>query len=307
MPLLKFLTFKKPQLSAAEIIISSFGAFVGISLIAEISFFFTGFHGAMMLIPSMGASAVLVFAVPQGPLSQPWPLIGGNLLSAAVGVSCYHLYLWHWLPSVFITAGLAVGLAIGLMLLTRSLHPPGGASALVAVVGGDAIHALGYQYLLTPVLLNVLVIFTVALIFNNFFYWRRYPTSLNRFSAKSPQASHQQVQLIDKQKISESLKELDLVMDVSVEELQYLMTRTLQKMELGQFSELILQRGQFYSNGKTGQALSVRQIVDESPSENPAHDMVVYRIAKGQGCGISDSCTRQEFHRWATLQVFPTK
>ncbi len=304
MSLLNTLAFKKPQLSAAEIIISSFGAFLGISLIAKISFFFTGFHGAMMLIPSMGASAVLVFAVPQGPLSQPWPLIGGNLLSAAVGVSCYHLYLWHWLPSIFITAGVAVGLAIGLMLLTRTLHPPGGASALV---GGDAIHALGYHYLLTPVLLNVLVIFTVALIFNNFFYWRRYPISLNRFSTKAPQASAQQLQQIDKSKLQESLKEMDLVIDVSVDELQYLMTRTLQKMKVEQFAELTLQRDRFYSNGKTGQALSVRQLVDESPSDNPDYDMVVYRIATGQGAGLSDSCTRQEFLHWAKWQVLPKK
>lgn len=106
----------------------------------------------------MGASAVLVFAVPHGKLSQPWALFAGQLSSAFVGVSCYIL-----VPNLFLAAGLAVGLAIGVMHVLRCIHPPGGATALVAVVGTSQIHTLGFEYLLTPVLLNTLIIFLLHL------------------------------------------------------------------------------------------------------------------------------------------------
>ena len=92
------------------------------------------------IVPSMGASAVLLFAVPHSALGQLWNVIGGHLISAAIGVACY-----QWLPSNGIAAGASVGLAIGAMYYTRCIHPPGGATALAAVIGGQNIHALGYR------------------------------------------------------------------------------------------------------------------------------------------------------------------
>ena len=83
------------------------------------------------IVPSMGASAVLLFAVPHSALGQLWNVIGGHLISAAIGVACY-----QWLPSNGIAAGASVGLAIGAMYYTRCIHPPGGATALAAVIGG---------------------------------------------------------------------------------------------------------------------------------------------------------------------------
>ena len=92
------------------------------------------------IVPSVGASVVLLFAVPHSVLGQLWNVIGCHLISAAIGVACY-----QWLPSYGIAAGASVGLAIGAMYYTRCIHPPGGAKALAGVIGGQNIHALGYR------------------------------------------------------------------------------------------------------------------------------------------------------------------
>jgi len=123
----------------------------------------------------MGASAVLLFAVPHGPLSQPWPVLGGHFVSALVGVACTKA-----IAQPMLAAPVAVGLAIGSMHYLRCIHPPGGATALSAVVGGEPVHQLGFHFVLTPVLWNAAVILLVALLFNYPFTWRRYPLALAR-------------------------------------------------------------------------------------------------------------------------------
>lgn len=122
-----------------------------------------------LLIAPMGASAVLLFAVPASPLAQPWSLIGGNLVSALIGVACAKL-----VADPLSAAALAAAGAIGAMFALRCLHPPSGAVALTAVLGGPAIHALGFQYLLAPVGLNSLLLLLGALLYNNLTR-RRYP------------------------------------------------------------------------------------------------------------------------------------
>lgn len=123
----------------------------------------------------MGASAVLLFAVPHGQLSQPWSVFGGHILSAIVGVTCA-----RWIPNEMLAASTAVGAAIGVMYYLRCIHPPGGATALVAVIGGEGIHSLGYQFVITPILINVCVMLVVAVLYNYLFAWRRYPISLHQ-------------------------------------------------------------------------------------------------------------------------------
>lgn len=115
-----------------------------------------------LLIAPLGASAVIVFTLPASPLAQPWPLVGGNVVSALVGVSCA-----RWVPDVAIAAPLAVAAAIAVMFILRCLHPPGGAVALSAVIGGPATHALGYQFAWVPVGLASVVMLAAALVFNN--------------------------------------------------------------------------------------------------------------------------------------------
>lgn len=123
--------------------------------------FLPGIAGPFLLA-SMGASAVLLFVVPSSPMSRPWPFVGGHLISALVGITCAQTIAD---PSV--AAALAVAGAILAMHLLRCLHPPGGAAALLTVVGGEGVHQLGYQFIVTPLAINLAVMLGSAL-----FYWR---------------------------------------------------------------------------------------------------------------------------------------
>lgn len=173
--LYKILGITRTPVSHAEKIISTLGSFIGIYCVFLISQWAVGSNAAALIVASMGATTVLLFAVPHGPLSQPWSIIGGHTLSAIVGISCA-----KYIPNTLLAASLAVGLATGVMYYLRCIHPPGGATALSAVVGGEAVHQLGYQYIITPVLLNVIVILLVGIIFNYAFSWRRYPAFLHK-------------------------------------------------------------------------------------------------------------------------------
>jgi len=157
-----------------ENVLSLVGGFLSIFFIFTISYWLLDPEIAVFIVPSMGASAVLLFASPHVPFSQPWNVFAGHLLSAAVGVAC-----WQWIPNFTIAASASVGLAIGVMYLTRSIHPPGGATALAAVIGSERLHHLGYAYILEPIFLNTVTILAVAIIFNGLFKWRRYPAHLN--------------------------------------------------------------------------------------------------------------------------------
>lgn len=124
-----------------------------------------------LLIGSFGASAVLAFGAPLSPLAQPRNLLGGHLLSALVGVGCQMLL--GDLPVV--AATLAVSSAIALMHATKTLHPPGGATALIAVIGGEGIHQLGWGYVLLPCGGGALLMLLAALVVNNLSGRRRWP------------------------------------------------------------------------------------------------------------------------------------
>ncbi len=288
--------FNSKSVSLAEKAVSTIGAFIGIALIAFVSFQFTNLQGAALIIPSMGASAVLLFAVPHGKLSQPWSLFGGHIVSAVIGVACS-----AYIPDLYISAGLAVGLSIAMMHLLNCIHPPGGATALAAVVGGAGIHALGFNYVLTPILLNVVIIFLVAIIFNNFFPWRRYPVSMMRFvSTPKKIVTSATVSEVD---VQNAIQTMNIIVDVTDKELVRLCDLALQyasenRAEIG---SIII--GHYYTNNKRGLEWSVRQIIDEQRSENTEHDIVIYRIVEGQGLRSSGSCTRKEFAAWAAKRL----
>jgi len=296
----RFMAIESESISTAEKLVATIGGVLGITLIAYISYQVTGASGAALIVPSMGASAVLVFAVPHGKLSQPWPLIGGNLVSAIVGVSCYKL-----IPDPFIAAGLAVGLAIGFMHVLGCIHPPGGATALAAVIGGPAINSLGYSYVISPILLNVTIIFIAAILFNSVFPWRRYPVAaMMRFTDKRPAGDAGEAMVVNKQAIEQALADMDLVMDVTTEDLQRVIQLSLDHAQHNQLTPQQIKLGHFYTNGKHGPEWSVRRIIDESCSSDPKKDMVIYRVVEGQGFNTADSCTRAEFARWAAREVF---
>lgn len=160
----KFRLFR-PILAGAtlrERIIACLGALAGITLTGLICgwFFGEGPHIPLIVAP-MGASAVLIFAVPASPLAQPWPVIGGNTISAFMGVLAAHL-----IPDPVIAIGVGVSLAIAAMSVTRSLHPPGGAAALTALIGGPAVTSAGFLFPLFPVGLNSLILVALGIGFH---------------------------------------------------------------------------------------------------------------------------------------------
>lgn len=170
----KYVIYRQTLINPADHIWAFLGAFVGIAAIGYIQGLFLEELPNLFLIGSFGASAVLVYGASNSPLAQPRNLIGGHLLCAVVGVNLALLFPnpeLHWL-----TASLAVSLSIVIMQITKTMHPPGGATALIAVIGGEKVRELKYLYILSPVLSGVLIIFVVGMIVNNLSKNRRYPT-----------------------------------------------------------------------------------------------------------------------------------
>jgi CBS-domain-containing membrane protein len=280
--------------SHREKFLSAVGAFVGMLGVAGVSQLVLGGLSPPLLLASVGASAVLLFAVPHGPLSQPWPLFGGHLVSAAIGVTVAHAAF----PPL-LAGALAVGLAVAAMYYLRCIHPPGGATALTAVIGGPAIHDLGYQYLLTPVLLNVVVVFVTALAFNYPFAWRRYPAALKvrRAQEETPYRPIEHADFVY------ALSQLDSFVDVSEEDLL-----RIYELATGQAARRHVQPdqvhvGHAYSNGLTGEEWQVREVVDESGRNDPVRDQVIYKVAAGKDARATGVMTRADFARWAKYEV----
>ncbi len=160
-----------PRVGREEVIWSWIGAFIGIGAVGWLDQHFLTGTDLTLMLGSLGASAVLLFGTPRSPLAQPRNLIGGHALSALVGVASWQLLQAEpWLAQA-----VAVATAIALMHLTRTLHPPGGATALIAVIGSAQIHALGFLYVLIPATLGPLILLVVALVVNNIPRTRRYP------------------------------------------------------------------------------------------------------------------------------------
>ncbi|MBQ0908109.1 HPP family protein [Flavobacterium sp. F-328] len=167
----KYILYKETLVDFKEHFWAFLGSFIGIGLIAYLQSRTLPNSDVVYLIGSFGASSVLVYGVIQSPLAQPRNLIGGHLISAIIGVS-----VCKFVPDiVWLTAPLAVSLSIVFMQMTKTLHPPGGATALIAVTGSSEIKNLGYWYVFSPVLTGVLILLAVALVFNNMTTNRQYP------------------------------------------------------------------------------------------------------------------------------------
>lgn len=169
----KYVLYKETSLDYIENFWSFIGAFIGIGIIAFIQSFYLSKVENVFLIGSFGATCVLIYGAIQSPLAQPRNLIGGHVLSAIIGVT-----IAKFLPDIiWLTAPLAVSTSIVLMQYTKTLHPPGGATALIAIIGTEKIKTLGYLYVLSPVLSGTLILFVVALLINNITKHRSYPTN----------------------------------------------------------------------------------------------------------------------------------
>jgi len=160
-----------PKVGWSEVFWSWIGSFSGLAAVALIHYKILDEMGLMLIIGSFGASAVLIYGAIRSPLAQPRNLLGGHILSAIIGVTAY-----QWLgEQPWLAAAVAVSISIAVMHLTMTLHPPGGATALIAVIGGESVHELGYLYVVIPTALGAIVMLLVALIINNIPKSRKYP------------------------------------------------------------------------------------------------------------------------------------
>jgi CBS-domain-containing membrane protein len=164
-------TQSPPRVALSEVLWSWTGAVIGIALVGLVHARLVDEIGQALLIGSFGATAVLVYGAIRSPLAQPRNVLGGHVLSALIGVCAQEILgATPWLA-----AAVAVATAIAAMHLTKTLHPPGGATALIAVIGGDSVHSLGYMYALVPAGLGAVILLVVALVVNNISKSRRYP------------------------------------------------------------------------------------------------------------------------------------
>jgi CBS domain-containing membrane protein len=211
------------SISLREKLRVAIGAFLGILL--------TGLAGGLVLhvdaalpilIAPMGASAVLLFAVPSSPLAQPRSILGGNLLAALIGVT-----VGIFVHDPLLASALAIGISIPAMMFLRCLHPPSGAIALSAVLGGPAVHEMGYSFVLWPVLGNSLVLLAIALIFNNL-TGRPYPHTMKPAPAGHGTSDPSPAKRIGfrSEDLDAVLEDFDQIIDIEREDLEDILHRT---------------------------------------------------------------------------------
>ena len=207
----------QPLLAGAHLgerLLACLGAAIGIALTMVVCAGLPiGAADIPIIVAPLGASAVLVFAVPSSPLAQPWPVVGGNIISTLVGVTAFQL-----VPQPALAAGLAVGAAILVMSLLRCLHPPGGAAALTAVIGGSGVHGAGYAFAFAPVGINSIALVALALFIHRATA-RSYP------HVPPPPATAAPTPHLQAADIDAALEEMHESFDISRADLDALLTR----------------------------------------------------------------------------------
>lgn len=281
-----------------EKIISAAGGFAGILLAMSVSLHYVGTQGAALLVASMGASAVLLFAVPHGALSQPWPLLGGHAVSALIGVACAQTFV-----NPLLAAPLSAALAIAAMHYLRCIHPPGGATAVAAVIGGSEVHALGYQFVLTPVLLNATVMLFAAVALNYAFPWRRYPAALKKQTGKNKVPRADTSDKLSHGDFEYALGKIGSYVDITEDDLAriYELATRHARHQNAQPGQITI--GHFYSNGEYGVQWSVRQVTELSGDVSNENAVVAFRIVAGDGQGTANTSTRADFANWVKHEV----
>lgn len=221
---LEWLNTLKPNfkvLAFKDRFLCGFGALMGLLISSLISWYILGGFNAWYIAP-MGASSVLLFAVPASPLAQPWNMVVGNTIAAILGVTCY-----LFIPDLTIAFSVAVSLAIFCMMSTDSLHPPSGAVAITAVLGGDSLHELGYLFVFYPVLLNSILLMIVAIIFNRLI-GKQYPQQA-QVNLRSKDPTPTQKVTIQPHDIQEVLDQQTELLDISDYDLQKIILKAQEK------------------------------------------------------------------------------
>lgn len=219
-----WLNILKPNfkiLSLKERLLCGLGALLGLVVSSLISLWVLGDLNIWYIAP-MGASSVLLFAVPASPLAQPWNVVVGNTIAALIGVSCYYLC-----PNLTVAFSIAVAVSIFLMMSTDSLHPPSGAVAITAVLGGESIHQLGYQFLFYPVLLNSILLLGIAILYNRLL-GKPYP-QVAQLNQRTKDPTPTQKVSIQPQDIQDVLEQQTQLLDITEYDLQKLILQAQEK------------------------------------------------------------------------------
>ncbi|MBF0264477.1 MAG: HPP family protein [Gammaproteobacteria bacterium] len=202
----------------SEKLLSAFLVFISISLIVwftQIAQFYDINHSLLLLV-SIGASAILVFAVPHGKLSQPWPVIGSHVIAATIGITCA-----KYLPNLVIASGISVFVSTLIMYFLRCLHPPGGGTALTVVFASPVISELGYGFVINPVLIDSLLLVVLGVVLNNLIPNRYYPYTLKP-QHKEKQKSDTSPTLLTQGDISQALEKMGIYVDITKSELSHI-------------------------------------------------------------------------------------
>ncbi|MGF6875320.1 HPP family protein [Paraburkholderia sp. MM5477-R1] len=213
---------------------SCLGALLGIAFTGGLMYLLLGpVANIPLLVAPMGASAVLLFAVPASPLAQPWSIIGGNLVSATVGVTCAML-----IGDPTLAAALAVALSISGMFALRCVHPPSGAVALTAVLGGPVIHALGYRFVLEPIAIQSAALLFAALVYHAA-TGHRYPHAGRQDRATPSQAADEAARVgFTREDVKAVLGRRDELLDIDTDDLYSLLRETQLQAFSRSFNEL---------------------------------------------------------------------
>ena len=308
MSLRQYLGIQQNRVSAKEMAVATLAGAVGIGLVICLAMLTKAqwplLNNSAVLIP-IAATAVLVFAVPHGALSQPWPVIAGNTLSAVVGVLCYSCFS----DSLFSMA-LALGISVLVMNLCRCLHPPGGATALSAVAGGDVITASGFDFVLFPVLFCSVTIVLMAVLLNLPFTWRLYPAQW--FHSKTrvqPIAPRDRDIELTSEDFLLAVQQHDSFIDITEDS----WVELLEQAKLNAQSNLqhpeYIRENAYYSNGKLGKQWQIRQVVRLESSRSSANasessfQQVVYRTLENNQPGREQTQPLPAFLQWARFEV----
>lgn len=291
--MMKILGIEPSNTSFYEKLISILGSVISVYLTYIITYSALGHTQSHILFASLGATSILVFLTPHSVLAQPWNVIGGHFSSALLG---YIVLIF--VPDVAVACSLAVGGSILVMYLTRSIHPPGGATALFVVLSGHAIPPVNIILICEMLLINITVILFIGLIFNNLFHWRRYPSYFYlRGTDKQPNTDYR-LSNLSHEDFNEALLHLDSYIDVTAEELTLIFDFALERSnQRADECEIPLAKNSFYSNAALGKYWSVRKVLAIGKKE------VSYQTVSGADISICASCSLKEFQQWAKLEV----
>ncbi|WP_043971438.1 MULTISPECIES: HPP family protein [Acinetobacter] len=278
-----WLNFLKPNykvMPLKERVLSGVGALCGLAISSLISWYVLGGMNAWYIAP-MGASSVLLFALPNSPLAQPWNVIVGNTLAGFIGVACT-----QYLPDLTSAFSVAVGLAIFVMMTTDSLHPPSGAVAITAVLGGEAVHRLGFHFILYPVLLNSILLLLFAVFFNRLI-GRHYPVTAH---------------------VNERSKDPTPTQKVSIQpkDIEYALERHTELLDISQYDlEKIILEAQTHANERLVNAFVCQDIMSRDVIKLHEQDDIHHALDKFKAVNLmSLPVVNAEDHLVGTLALY---